>query len=110
MTHHYDSSASGYLSDSFEGISQTFTDVETLSTSEVNVVAADRTCDVKYLGDQCFVVTASENTRLREGDTFECSLIIEGEPLYLDNLKQGELPAIAYVCGKKTGVWFEFKR
>lgn len=39
--HHenYDSSASGYLSDSFEGISQTFTDVEILATSEVNVVA-----------------------------------------------------------------------
>jgi len=70
----------------------------------------DRTCDVKYLGDQRFVVTASENTRLREGDTFECSLIIEGEPLYLDNLKQGEQPAIAYVCGKKTGVFFEYKR
>ena len=39
MTHHDDSSASGYISDSFEGISQTFTDVEILSTSEVNVVA-----------------------------------------------------------------------
>lgn len=39
--HHenYDSSASGYLSDSFEGISQTFTDAEILATSEVNVVA-----------------------------------------------------------------------
>ena len=35
----YDSSASGYLSDSFEGISQTFTDAEILATSEVNVVA-----------------------------------------------------------------------
>lgn len=34
-----DSSASGYILDSFEGISQTFTDVENLSTSEVNVVA-----------------------------------------------------------------------
>lgn len=34
-----DNSASGYLSDSFEGISQTFTDVEVLATSEVNVVA-----------------------------------------------------------------------
>ena len=34
-----DSSASGYISDSFEGISQTFTDVEILSTSEANVVA-----------------------------------------------------------------------
>ena len=39
--HHenYDSSASGYLPDSFEGISQTFTDAEILATSEVNVVA-----------------------------------------------------------------------
>ena len=35
----YESSASGYLTDSFEGISSQFTDVEILSTSEVNVVA-----------------------------------------------------------------------
>ena len=34
-----DYSASGYLTDSFDGISQTFTDVEILSTSGVNVVA-----------------------------------------------------------------------
>lgn len=34
-----DSSASGYINDTFEGISQVFTDVEILSTSEVNVVA-----------------------------------------------------------------------
>ena len=67
----------------------------------------DRTGDVKYLGDQRFVVTASENTRLREGATFQCSLVIEGEPLYLDNLRQGSAPPIAYVCGKKSGVRFE---
>ena len=39
MQQDYDSSASGYLEDSYEGISRTFTDVEILSTSEVNVVA-----------------------------------------------------------------------
>ena len=39
MQQDYDSSASGYLSDSFEGLSQVFTDVEILNTSEVNVVA-----------------------------------------------------------------------
>ena len=39
MQQDYNSSASGYLEDSYEGISQTFTDVEILSTSEVNVVA-----------------------------------------------------------------------
>ena len=34
-----DNNASGYLNDSFEGIERVFTDVEILSTSEVNVVA-----------------------------------------------------------------------
>ena len=67
-----------------------------------------RVCDVKYLGDLSFEVIASENTRLRVGDTFQCSLIIEGEPLYIDNLKQGDCPPVAYVCGKKSGVWFEY--
>ena len=47
-------------------------------------------------------------TRLKEGDTFECSLIIEGEPLYLDNLSQGNQQSIAYVCGKQSGVLFEY--
>ena len=53
------------------------------------------------------MVTASEKTRLKEGDTFECCLIVEGEPLYLDNLRQGNRPPIAYICGKKSGVNFE---
>jgi hypothetical protein len=39
MQQDYNSSASGYLEDSYEGISRTFADVEILSTSEVNVVA-----------------------------------------------------------------------
>jgi len=68
----------------------------------------DRACDVEYLGELSFRVVSSVNTRLREGDTFQCSLIVEGEPLYLDQLVQGDRPAIAYVCGKKSGVRFEF--
>lgn len=39
MQRDYDGSASGYIVDSFEGISQVFTDVEILNTSETNVVA-----------------------------------------------------------------------
>ena len=38
----------------------------------------------------------------------KCSLIIEGEPLYLDDLRQGNNPPIAYVCGKRTGVMYEY--
>ena len=68
----------------------------------------DRVCDIEYLGDLLFRVTASENTRLKADDTFECSLIIEGEPLYLDHLRQDGHSPIAYVCGKKSGVFFEY--
>ena len=39
MNQSYDSSTSGYLLDSFEGISRQFTDVTILNTSEVNIVA-----------------------------------------------------------------------
>lgn len=39
MKQDYDSSTSGYLLDSFEGISRQFTDVTILNTSEVNIVA-----------------------------------------------------------------------
>ena len=71
-----------------------------------------RVCDVEYLGNLSFRVIASENTRIQPGDTFQCSLIVEGEPLYLDNLRKGESSSsakpVAYVCGKKTGVNFEF--
>ena len=67
----------------------------------------ERVCTLEYLGDLNFRVLFSKNTRLQSGDTFQCSLIIEGEPLYLDNLIQENRPPIAYVCGKKSGVRFE---
>lgn len=67
-----------------------------------------RICDIEYLDNLTFKVVASENTRLQLGDTFQCSLIIEGEPLYLDKLIQGNRPPIAYVCGKQSGVMYEY--
>lgn len=68
----------------------------------------DRVCDIEYLGELRFRVTQAENTRLQAGDTFKCSVIIEGEPLYLNNLKQGDRPEVAYVCGRLDGVRFEY--
>lgn len=67
----------------------------------------DRVCDIEYIGNLTFRVMASQNTRLHKGDTFQCCMIIEGEPLYLDKLIQGDAHAIAYVCGKKSGVRYE---
>lgn len=68
----------------------------------------DRICHIRYLGNSRFRVTSSENTRLKEGDTFSCSLIIEGEPLYLSQLIQGTLPPANYVCGKRGGIRYQF--
>lgn len=69
-----------------------------------------RVCDVVYNGSLHFRVTHSENTRLKEGDTFLCGIIIEGQPLYLDQLQQGKKPPTAYICGKSGGVQFEHLR
>lgn len=66
-----------------------------------------RVCDIEYNGSLHFRVIHSENTRLKEGDTFLCGIIIEGQPLYLDQLQQGENPPTAYICGKSGGVRFE---
>lgn len=52
-------------------------------------------------------MVSSERTRLQEGDYFQCSLIVEGEPLYLTNLLQKGRLATNYVCGKSGGVRFE---
>lgn len=67
----------------------------------------NRQCEIIYMGNFTFKVLSSCNTRLLPGDTFTCSLLIEGEPLYIDNLQQGNKPPIAYVCGIKSGIRYE---
>lgn len=64
----------------------------------------DRICTVKYLGEGRFIVEKSVNSKLAEGDTFDCHLFIEHEPLYLDNLVHLGKNHSAYVAGKKDGV------
>jgi len=66
-----------------------------------------RVCDVEYNGSQHFRVIYTEKTKLQPGDTFLCGIIIEGEPLYLDQLQHGDNPPTTYICGKLGGVRFE---
>ncbi|MDE6536308.1 MAG: hypothetical protein K2K82_09935 [Muribaculaceae bacterium] len=68
----------------------------------------DRVCDIIYRGNLYFEVIRSEHTGLKPGATFMCPLIIEGEPLYLDNVVQYDIPGSGYVCGKRNGVTFNF--
>lgn len=68
----------------------------------------DRVCVIEHLGDGRFTVVEAANTKLSVGDTFECHLFIEREPLYVDNLVHlgGGVP-MAYVAGRDNGVMFE---
>lgn len=67
----------------------------------------DRMCFIEYTGDISFIVLDSKNSKIQKSDTFECSIFIEGEPLYADNLKHGIYQGISYVAGKKNGIRFE---
>lgn len=69
----------------------------------------DRICKIRYQGDCIYEVLASQHAKLQPGDTFHCSIFIEGEPLYLDQLTHGNYKNIAYVAGKNNGIHFELK-
>lgn len=57
-----------------------------------------------YLGNRTFIVEESSNSKLKTGDTFACSLLVLGEPLYIDNLIQNGRPPVAFVVGNKSGL------
>lgn len=64
----------------------------------------DRRCVFRYLGDSRFIVEMAENSQLKVGDTFCASLFILHEPLYLNNLVQGNNPPVAFVVGNRDGL------
>ena len=64
----------------------------------------NRRCTFRYLGDYRFIVDHAENSKLKAGDTFRCGLFILGEPVYLNDLVQGDNPPVAFVVGNKDGL------
>lgn len=64
----------------------------------------DRRCVFRYLGDSRFIVEMAENSKLKVGNTFSASLFILHEPLYLNNLVQGNNPPVAFVVGNRDGL------
>lgn len=67
----------------------------------------DRTMTIEHLGDGRFIIREVENSKLCVGDTFECYLMIEGEPLFLSNLVHLGNSPMAYQAGKIGGIHFE---
>ena len=66
----------------------------------------DRECTFQHLGDGKFVVTEVKNSKLSVGDTFDCQIFVENEPLYLTNLVHEGNPPVCYIAGKQQGVRF----
>lgn len=64
----------------------------------------NRRCTFRYLGDGRFIVEKSENSKLKVGNTFSCGIFIIGEPLYLNDLVQGDNAPVAFVVGNKDGL------
>ena len=72
----------------------------------------DRRCVIEHQGSGQFRVAEAENTKLAVGDTFECALMMEGEPLYVGNLTHlladgSTMGPVSYLAGKQGGVTFE---
>lgn len=65
-----------------------------------------RVCVIEYLGNRKWCVISSEGTRLKPGDKFSCAMIVDGEPLYIDNLEKQGANVGVYVCGRRSGVTF----
>ena len=67
----------------------------------------DRRCVVKLQEGKRFQVVEAEKTKLSVGDTFDCDIFIEGEPLYLSQLVHEGRSPMVYVAGKKDGIHFK---
>ena len=68
----------------------------------------NRKSTLKYLGNQQFEITETENSKWQVGDTFLCKHFITDKPLYVDNLtdKNGVLKSAMYLVGEKGGIQF----
>lgn len=64
----------------------------------------NRRCIFRYLGNQQFIVEKAVNSKLKEGNTFCCSVFILGAPLYLTELVQDDHTPVTFVAGKKDGL------
>jgi hypothetical protein len=68
----------------------------------------DRICEIEYLGNNRFIATRTENTSIKQGDSFSCLLIQKGRELYMDYFTHsGEIvndSNARYVVGQINGL------
>lgn len=66
----------------------------------------NRVCIVEYLGENRFVATHCENSKIQEGDTFTCLQFTLGQPLVMYDLCRNDNTSHSqtYTAGTKNGL------
>lgn len=64
----------------------------------------NRQCSLRYLGSNRFEVDEAENTSISKGDTFACTMLVEGRCLYADNLEHKGETYDSYAMGMDGGL------
>lgn len=66
--------------------------------------APNRLVTIKYLGDFCFEVIESVNSKLIVGDRFELSNIMVGYPLYISRILRDGHYTPSFIAGQTSGI------
>lgn len=66
----------------------------------------NRVIVAQYDGDEKFTIIEASNSKLKEGCTFHCSLLIQKEPLFLTSVEGLTDSPVNYICGKDNGIAF----
>jgi hypothetical protein len=106
MTYYKESSATGKVESDFLKNHSLVTNSLAVGAMIQLMWHPDRVVTIRHEGDESFTIVESKNSKLSAGDTFCCGLIVEGEPMYLAQLKHKGGEPVSYVCGREGGVKF----
>lgn len=67
----------------------------------------DRRVVLEYLGEECFRVIETLNSKLQVGDQFQASLFVDVQPLLLCCLQREGMPPADYQCGIRGGIHWQ---
>ena len=99
----------GYISD--RGADSAFLKESVVSAD--NLTAGDclllswgdgKSCEIEYLEAMRFRVNDSRNIKLEPGDTFTVRTLSLGHPLYVSDIRRGDMYLPAYIGAKKGGL------
>ncbi len=66
----------------------------------------NRVCILQYSGNEMFRVIRSSCRKLAEGDMFQCGLLVEKEPMYINDFFHNGIYFGGFVIGRKGGISF----